>query len=397
MMTAGGIDWLGRMARRGIAAAMLTLTLPMAVAEANPQLCRQIEAQLAALGSGRGNASTQIRRYDAAIARQQQQLQRAREQAQQRGCSRFLGGISSACRGINTTIERMHGNLTELQRTRAQLGGGGGRGERARLMAALDANRCRAGRPAQQQAARPPAQQAARPAQQTARPAQPPREGMQRAAGANLSTGRLSGNFRTLCVRTCDGYYFPVSYSVPQSAFGRDAAACQAMCPGTRVELHYHRVPGQESEEMVSAETGLPYREMENAFLYRRAGSAMPAGCGCETASGSMAMQAPAGRGFQVIAGDYQSGIVEDEPEEEPKTAAIPLPSDRPDPAEDPETLASREGGLDAAALKRLATPRRAPAADSGAERQVRVVGPVFLPDPEEAIDLRAPDQSLAR
>src|SRR5690606_32754028 len=160
--------------------------------------------------------------------------------------------------------------------------------------------------------------------------------------------------FRTLCVRSCDGYYFPISWSVSFGAFERDARACQAMCPGTQVELHHHRVSGEDSEDMVSAATGLPYREMENAFLYRRPAASFPAGCGC----GAAAAQGGAG-GCRSIGGDYAAN--------EPAgltgaalaaEAAVPLPSLRPDAAEDPETLSSREGGLDAEALKRLATLR---------------------------------------
>src|SRR5690606_1641523 len=131
--------------------------------------------------------------------------------------------------------------------------------------------------------------------------------------------------------------------------------------------------------------TGLPYREMDNAFLYRKQNPSTAAGCGCNAS----ATTAP--RGFEVIGGDYGSGIVEERPtQDEASPPAVPQPSDRPDPAEDPETLASREGGLDANTLKRLARPKRSgaseqPAADD--DRPVRVVGPQFLPDPEEAID----------
>ena len=185
-------------------------------------------------------------------------------------------------------------------------------------------------------------------------------------------------------------------------AFERDGRACQAMCPGAEVELHYHRVSGEDSADMVSAATGLPYREMDNAFLYRKPGVSIPAGCGC----GAAAQEA---RGFQTIGGDYAANEVpglfgEPGPQDVEATAAIPLPSEKPDPAEDPETLSSREGGLDAEGLKRLATPppARSAAKSSGdterpGERQVRVVGPAFLPDPEAAEDRQARDPAPDR
>ena len=370
----------GGLARRALAAAVLFVLLPTIAAEASTRLCRQLEAQLAALPSGgAGGSSTQAKRYDAAIRRQQEQMRKAREQGQQAACGRAMFGRSVAfCGSLAATMQRMEKNLDELQRQRARMGGGSNnRRERARVMAAIDANGCRA----RNRDPLPGVETAAIP---------------KRTVAATQGTIRidpqrnLAGNFRTMCVRTCDGYYFPVSWSVSQAAFERDQNVCQAMCPGTQVELHVHRVTGEESEDMVSVATGLPYRDMPTAFRYRQPNAAVPQGCGCEAS-------AMAERGFTVIGGDHGNGIVVQQKEDRGAiTAALPHPSSRPDPAEDPETLASREGGLDAETLKRLATPARRPAASDG-DRAVRVVGPTFLPDPEGAIDLQVQDQPRAR
>lgn len=379
MVTGGAFNGVGCFARRAFAAALLAVALPASVAEASTRLCRQLEAQLAGLPSGGGGSSAQARRYDAAIVRQQQQIQVARGQARQAGCGRAIVGRAIAhCGSLNATLERMQRNLAELQRARGKMGGGNATRERQRIMAAIDVNGCRA-----------PRRTLPEPV------ANEPRERERQAVidgRTGLRTGNLSGNFRTMCVRTCDGYYFPISYSVSRAAFERDQNACASMCPGAQVELHYHRVPGEESEDMVSAVTGLPYRQMTNAFRYRRENASTPPGCGCDVAASTAA------RGFTVIGGDHGPGIVEEDAPAEEETAAIPLPAERPDPAEDPETLANREGGLDAQTLKRLSTPpRSAPAAsEGGGERPVRVVGPTFLPDPEEAIDLRARDRNPA-
>ncbi len=146
---------------------------------------------------------------------------------------------------------------------------------------------------------------------------------------------------------------------------------------------------------MVSAVTGTPYSQMPNAFRYRERNAATAPECSCTTSSSA---SITAGRGFEIIGGDHGSGLPEEEPAQ---LQAIPMPLERPDAAEDPETLSSREGGLDAAALKRLATPPRRPrpstAGTEDDDRAVRVVGPRFLPDPEEAIDLRVPDPAPAR
>jgi hypothetical protein len=372
MMTGGALDGFGRIFRCAFTvAAVVAVSMPVA-AEASTRVCRQLEAQLAGLPTG-GGSSRKPQRYDAAIARQQEQIRKARDQGRQAGCGRFMAGAAVAfCGNLNATLERMERNLGELQRTRQRMGAGGDtRRERARINAALDVNGCRA-----PQRALPPAVDAA------------PRGPMMIDGRTGLRTGNLSGRFRTLCVRTCDGYFFPVSWSVPQSAFERDQNACAAMCPGTEVELHYHRSSSEEPKDMVSAVTGVAYSEMPNAFRYRQPDAAIAPGCSC-TASASPE------RGFTIIGGDHGSGLPQDEAFGDAAQAPIPVPPGKPDPAEDPETLSSREGGLDAAALKRLATPPRRqqpqPTNGNDEDRSVRVVGPRFLPDPEEAIDLRVP------
>lgn len=369
-MDTGG-SWFnaGGIARHLLAAAALLLAVQATDAEASPKACRQIEAQLASLSKGSAGSPAAVRRYDDAIARQQQQMQKARGQARQAGCGRAISGSSVAfCASVNASMDRMQRNLADLQARRAKLGGTDTRRQRARLQASLDANGCRSG-------GRARVEQAA---------VSPNRSGQPESSERGQRTpANLRGSYRTMCVRTCDGYYFPISNATPQTGFERDQRACEAMCPGTAVELYYHRMAGEESEDMVSAVTGQPYKQMSTAFLYRKQNASVAPSCGCNAATNEAA------RGFQVIGGDYGS---EGAPQDEvAATAAIPRPSSRPDPADDPETLASREGGLSVEALQRiLAAPRPVPGTSApGAERPVRVVGPVFLPDPEEAIDLR--------
>jgi hypothetical protein len=42
------------------------------------------------------------------------------------------------------------------------------------------------------------------------------------------ATARRPGTFRTVCVRTCDGYYFPISYSTVPNRFTDDQNTCHA-------------------------------------------------------------------------------------------------------------------------------------------------------------------------
>ncbi len=74
-------------------------------------------------------------------------------------------------------------------------------------------------------------------------------------------------SYRTLCVRLCDGYYWPISYTTSRSRAKRDAERCEQSCPG-RARLFLHRNPGEDVEDMVDLQ-GRPYRDHPQAFLYR--------------------------------------------------------------------------------------------------------------------------------
>jgi hypothetical protein len=86
--------------------------------------------------------------------------------------------------------------------------------------------------------------------------------------------------FRTLCVRSCDGYYWPISFATNRAGFARDADICRASCPNAEVTLYVHRNPGEWSEAAVSLD-GRPYTELATAFRYR---SEFDAACQCRPA-----------------------------------------------------------------------------------------------------------------
>jgi hypothetical protein len=191
------------------------------------------------------------------------------------------------------------------------------------------------------------------------------------------------GSYRTLCVRTCDGYYFPMSSASSPSDFERDQANCQSSCPGAEVQIYYHR-SSQESDAMVSGLSGQPYGDLPTAWLYKQTGTPSPAGCTCGAARNDRP------KNFSVIAGNPATA--------QPAQPEPVMPYPRPDPGADPETLANRDGGLDAEALRRMAvTPKTNKPAAPGEERKIRVVGPVFLPDPAAASYPQAPDPTPVR
>jgi hypothetical protein len=75
------------------------------------------------------------------------------------------------------------------------------------------------------------------------------------------------GTYRTLCVRLCDGYYFPINFSVTRDRLALDAQACESRC-GSQGRLFVHRNPGGSTEDMVDL-SGRPYSRLPTAFLYR--------------------------------------------------------------------------------------------------------------------------------
>ena len=92
------------------------------------------------------------------------------------------------------------------------------------------------------------------------------------------STGRLPfSTYRTLCVRQCDGYYYPVSFSTFPSQFDQDANVCQSHCAAP-AQLYVHQNPGEDVQQMVTL-GGQPYSNHPNAWKYRRE---FVKGCSCK-------------------------------------------------------------------------------------------------------------------
>ncbi|QND60804.1 DUF2865 domain-containing protein [Mesorhizobium huakuii] len=395
-MTSAGLKRAHAAMLLGLLLSGATITEPQAAS----RVCRQLEADLAAASRGGGGGPAIIRRYDAAIDRQREQIAKARDQASDAGCgfSLFSRNINR-CAGLNATIDRMNANLDSLQAKRDRLAGGGSRRDRGRILAALDANGCRDDTVAPRHA---PLQEADRgeedgnanlfnqlfgnDSQQSDTLDQPDDAGEERNVRRVLNLPDIpdfpstGGEFHTTCVRTCDGYFFPMSNAASTSDFERDQKNCESSCPGTEMQVFYSRGMDDDSASMTSSVTGRPYSELPTAYLYKQSNMSRPPACGCNAA-----------QNFQIIGGNPPSPQ-----QSQPETDAapfVPVPAAKPDPGADPETLANMQGGLDREAIKRLsAKPVTSPVSALPPEqRKVRVVGPTFLPDPSAAINLQAP------
>lgn len=86
---------------------------------------------------------------------------------------------------------------------------------------------------------------------------------------------QVSLPYRTMCVRTCDGYYFPISTSTTSSRFKKDVRTCASMCDAP-TRLFYYPINGHPSH--MKDLTGRPYTDLPTAFLYR---SAYNSDCKC--------------------------------------------------------------------------------------------------------------------
>lgn len=87
---------------------------------------------------------------------------------------------------------------------------------------------------------------------------------------------RQSGSVRTMCVRLCDGYYFPINFSIPRHKVSRDADLCVASC-GSEARVFFAPSPNGEIADAHDL-TGRSYKSLPNAFVYR---TRQVAGCTC--------------------------------------------------------------------------------------------------------------------
>lgn len=239
---------------------------PPQQAQANPA-CLQLEAQLAQLDSG-GGADPQQAQLEAAYNQQRTEMEKMTARSRGMGCGRnFLFGPRppAECRGLENQIDRMRDQVERLesQLNRGRGGQNAREGHRQGLVAALARNQCGQ----QYQAAAPQQQQG-------------------RGGLFGLLFGNRGGSggggfqetypsqmpqtstFRTVCVRTCDGFFFPVSFTTVPARFGQDDNICKRTCPGAEAILFSYPNPGGTIEQATS-QSGQPYKDLPNAFKYQ--------------------------------------------------------------------------------------------------------------------------------
>src|SRR5882757_1403414 len=252
---------------------------PQPAAAVNP-MCPRLEAQLATIDRGGGGdpaKAEQIRRYEEAAAKQQGELDRVTSQAKRQGCDSsgffsLFSGQSAQCGPVNSQIQQMRGNLDQITTSLERLRGGSGFGnperdnQRRSVLLALAQNNC---------------------GPQYANAARSGGNFLDNLFGNNNNNpapspdlGPQSGTFRTVCARSCDGAYFPISFATVPSRFPDDEKACKSLCPASEATLYAYRNPGEDMNQAVSI-SGQPYSAMPNAFRYRN--EFVPS-CSCKAA-----------------------------------------------------------------------------------------------------------------
>jgi hypothetical protein len=343
---------------------------PPAVAPVSP-VCGRLETQLAAIDRGAADPARadRTRRIEDTLNKQQQDLDRAQAQWQRLGCQpttlfTIFVNQPAQCAGLNNQISQIRAGIdrTTMDLERSRHSGGGEDEQRQAVIGALAQNNCGA--------------------QYRAAVAQRPKNFLESIFGGGndnpegpLPPGMVEqqiggGGFRTLCVRTCDGYYFPISFSTSQARFAEDEQTCQKLCPATEAVLYTHRNPGEDVAQAISS-TGNPYTKLANAFRYRRE---FVASCSCKQPGQTWAEALGATRDQTIERGDK---VVT---EERAKVMSQPQPAGRSTPParQDPKKPAT--GNLPIPAATDTPPDAATAVTPPAGKRPVRVVGPTFVP-----------------
>jgi hypothetical protein len=99
-------------------------------------------------------------------------------------------------------------------------------------------------------------------------PPSPPRSAYGDPSSSGVDQPAPSGRSVAMCVRTCDGRFFPM----PRGS-ATVAQTCSALCPASRTKVFF----GSEIDHAVAAD-GARYADLDNAFVYR---ARLVPGCTC--------------------------------------------------------------------------------------------------------------------
>lgn len=261
-----------RAAARLLVAAAVALLAAAPSALAQSAYCNDLKARIASAGRNDGTA-----RYRAAAAKQQREIGRTAAYARSLGCDRqqflFFGDPPPPqCGAINGRLAQMQANLAGLAR------GASGDGSREALIARYNAQ---CGEAAIAAARAPRARSlfeelfGVAPSDESGGLRQVPVEDPRRhdqfddeRPTEEDEDERPRGGSMAICVRKCDGGFFPVSYSARRSNLDQLDNLCKALCPNADAAL-YTKSPWRDVDNAVSIE-GQSYSDLPNALKFQK-------------------------------------------------------------------------------------------------------------------------------
>lgn len=341
----------------------------------NLESCESLHAELQTASASK-STSKKIKRYSTAIKQQTKMLAKLEGDLRRYSCS--SDNADQACEKLETVKDKMQANLDKLTAARKNLNPQTSKLTVEQINARLEAFNCTDSKIIN--------------ASTDPKPAAPANNGRELGNGVRIlgesggrkprqrvvtlpNSARNIGQYRTMCVRSCDGFFFPISSNTSPSSFERDELACQLMCPGTETNLFFHRSRDQESEDMISYRGGQAYTNQPYAFSYRTTSGPRSEACSCNMS----AFHAEMARRERILREREEKGDVE--------TAATSgltvVPVERIDRGEDPETISNLAGNLSDEDIKAITSVNRTGKPLEDADRKVRIVGPKFLQDDE--------------
>jgi hypothetical protein len=252
----------------------------------NP-ICYQLEQRLVQEGQKSGQSQNELPRIEDEI----RVVDRAYNDGQSqldRGCYEYFLFTktfrnSPQCKDLARQVDVSKRRLADLEARRQDIVGSSGRSYQDDIIRELARNNCGANY-----------------ADMARRHSGGMWEDEESTGGNTWSPALTNGaqTYRTLCVRLCDGFYFPVSFSTLPSHFPQDADVCTSKCAAP-TELYYYPNPGGSVDQSVALKTQEAYTKLKFAFRYRKE---YVNGCSCKTAEyvpadGTAAKKAEAGSG----------------------------------------------------------------------------------------------------
>lgn len=314
---------------------------------AQAPICNQIRAELASLNYQQNAANPQVQ---AEASQVRNELGRVRVAMQRNECDRgfqFFSSTPAVCSPLKAQAQQLEGRLRALDNAANSSPAAQRRGQ---LLAALDRYQCNGN--AGQQVQRPPGVISGGPRQEPnllerlfgARPSTPQQNTTSSAVvdprfpsipdGEVIESKPALGGRMAVCVRTCDGYFFPINFEGINQRDDYDQV-CKSLCPAAETRVFFKSGAGD--IDRAAARDGSPYTSQPYAMKYRESRDAT---CTCKNPNQTWAQ---ATRGMEDIV-EARKGDILVTPE---KSLALSRPKDvGPDgkvkPAPAPKTTAAK-------------------------------------------------------